>query len=229
MGISWLFLNTAFWSEKKYLSPTTNKQTNRVKDQILGLFGLLKKCIRIIRICQNIALHFRSWSPSAGNRQCLSWHGQSRRRQSLQKGATRNPNKSSRPCRPCRPCRTDTNVASALKIFWEFCIFTADFFSLSLSQVGSVQWANYGNVEGEWKCWMKVKVLDESESGGWKWKWWIREENEIKGSMHGELTISEAITRPCQKQSQKCKKNLPPSAENFTKIYQFLKIDICSK
>ena len=167
-----------------------------------------------MRIYQNTALHFRSWSPSAGNRQCLSWHGQSRKRQSLQKGATRNPNKSSRPCRPCRPCRTDTNVASALKIFSEFCIFTADFFSLCLSG-----WVRA--VSELWKCWRRVKVLDESESVGWKWKWWIREENEIKGSMHWELTISEAITRPCQKQSQKCKKKCPPSSKNFTNINQF--------
>ena len=191
---------------KKVCGPK-NKQTNRVKDQILGLFGLLKKCIRIIRICQNIALHFRSWSPSAGNRQCLSWHGQSRRRQSLQKGATRNPNKSSRPCRPCRPCRTDTNVASALKIFSEFCIFTADSFSPSL-RLGP--------------CSERImEMLKESESVGWKWKWWIREENEIKGSMHRELTISEAITRPCQKQSQKCKKNAHPLPKTSQKLNNF--------
>ena len=212
MGISWLFLNTACWSEKKYVGPKTNKQTNkqtnRVKDQIFGLFGLFKKCIRIMRICQNTALHFRSWSPSAGNRQCLSWHGQSRRRQSLQKGATRNPNKSSRPCRPCRPCRTDTNVASALKIFSEFCIFTADFFSLSLEG-----WVRA--VSELWKCWRRAKVLDESESGG------LGRKMRSKDRCIGSSLFLKRLPAPVKNSRQNAKKNAHPLPKTSQKFNNF--------
>ena len=91
-----------------------------------------------------------------------------------------------------------------------------------------VHWENYGNVEWEWKWWIRWKWREwkwgirlEWSQWEWKWRvrwkwkwwtlqWWIREEHAIKGRMQQKQSslFSNNCPHTCRKQNNTTKKLL---------------------